>query len=492
MDKERVETSTHNFWKLTCDVDTYRKSPQHARHDTPWNAFSPDDVLVCTLWRDQILDIEDDAEGGRLRRFVRLGGKMREWKGPAVAHGREADENLRRAAADKLRVVGYEADPDPASLKRGERKVARFYMDRAHELQRVFGFSGADLVTRLRLEERFQERRGDTIDPGYLFELVSPKGAFPGRQSPPGALANPPEDDEVGLFDQAPTASLSNAEYARLAVSILIEHVRVQRDGVLQPLTYKDLAERLNRRNKHGEAWAKGLGQVLGMATEMIDSIATPELEDIPYLTTIVVSGQGKNKGLPGVGISGRWRGYEALSRQEKEAKVFAEYLRILSFGSRWGTVLELLGLTPSDATKAGTSSAGGWGGGESDEHKALKQFIKANPHLVGAEPGWFSEEEYALKSGDEIDVFFRSGHQWIGVEVKSCISDKLERDYERGLYQAIKYAAVLKAQAQVDHPDAPPIVKVFLVLERTLPSRLHRTAEKLGVNVLENISPSA
>lgn len=493
MDKERVETSTHNFWMLTCGVDTYRKSPQNARHDTPWNAFSPDEVLVCTLWKDQILDIKDDAEGGRLRRFVRLGGKMREWKGPAVAHGREADENLRRAAAHKLRVVGYEADPDPASLKRGERKVARFYLDRAHELQRIFGFSGADLVTRLRIEERFQERLGNTapIDPGYVFELVSPKGAFPGRASPPIVLASPPEDDEVELFDQTPTGGLSNADYARLAVPILIEHVRRQRDGVLQPLTYKDLAERLNRRNKHGEAWAKGLGQVLGKVTELIDSIATPALEEIPYLTTIVVSGQGENKGLPGVGISGRWRGYEALSRQEKEAKVFAEYLRILSFGSRWGTVLALLGLAPASAAEPGVSSAGGWGGGESDEHKALKQFIKANPRLVGAEPDWFAEEEYALKSGDEIDVFFRSDRQWIGVEVKSCISDKLERDYERGLYQAIKYAAVLKAQAQVDHPEAMPIIKVFLALERTLPSRLRRTAEMLGVSVLENIAPS-
>lgn len=273
---------------------------------------------------------------------------------------------------------------------------------------------------------------------------------------------------------------------------ILIEHVRVQRDGVLQPLTYKDLAEKLNRRDRNGKPWAKGLGQVLGKVTEMIDSIATPEFEDIPYLTTIVVSGQGQNKGLPGVGIRGRWRGYEALNRPEKEAKVFAEYLRILSFGSRWGTVLELLGVSPADAEKAGASSTGGWGGGESDEHKTLKQFVKANPHLVGAGPSWFSEEEYALKSGDEIDVFFRSDRQWIGVEVKSCISDKLERDYERGLYQAIKYAAVLEAQAQVDHPDAPPIVKVFLVLERALPSRLRRTAEQLGVSVLENISPSA
>ena len=87
MDEERVETSTHDFWMFTCGVDTYRRSAQHARHDTPWNAFSPDEVLVCTLWRDQILEVADDAEGGRPRRFVKLGGKMREWKGPAVAQG---------------------------------------------------------------------------------------------------------------------------------------------------------------------------------------------------------------------------------------------------------------------------------------------------------------------------------------------------------------------------------------------------------------------
>ena len=181
-----------------------------------------------------------------------------------------------------------------------------------------------------------------------------------------------------------------------------------------------------------------------------------------------------------------------------QKAGVFApkprspQYLRILSFGSRWDNVLALLRIPPSDATKAGASSAGGWGGGESDEHKALKHFVKANPHLVGAEPDWHSEVEYALRSGDEIDVFFKSARQWIGVEVKSCVSDKLDRDYERGLYQTVKYAAVLEAQAQVDHPNAPPSIRVFLVLERTLPLRLLSTAKALGVTVLENIKPIA
>jgi len=57
------------------------------------------------------------------------------------------------------------------------------------------------------------------------------------------------------------------------------------------------------------------------------------------------------------------------------------------------------------------------------------------NPELFGAERGWFAQEEYALRSGDEIDVMFKSDSLWIGVEVKSRVSDAVEGDYERGLY---------------------------------------------------------
>ena len=136
MSSERIEKSPHRFWFNTCQIDTYHRSSQHARHDTPWNAFSPDQVLVCTLWEDQIAKVFDPQEG-RTRRFVRIGGKLRAWKGPAVAHGEEADKNLRRAAELRLRVVGYEAEPEPKALARGDRKVGYFYLDRAHELQRV-------------------------------------------------------------------------------------------------------------------------------------------------------------------------------------------------------------------------------------------------------------------------------------------------------------------------------------------------------------------
>lgn len=500
MTTERIEKSTHHFWLNMCGVDTYRRSPQHARHDTPWNAFSKGNVLVCTLWLDHIVDVFDPEED-RNRRFVKIGGKMKAWKGPAVAHGEEADRNLRRAAAEQLRVVGYEAEPDHAALEKGDRKVAHFYMDRAHELKRVFEFSSGQMLERLGVEEAFKDVRradkADEIEPGYLFELVEPKGEFPGKPKTMGAATEEPEsdaDDEETLFDEVEEEETATEKYALKCIPILIEHVLKQQDDVLQPLTYKQLAERLNRRNKNGVFWARGLGHVLGRVTALIDGLTTEWAEATPYLTTIVVASQGANRGLPGVGIRGKWHDYDKLTRSEKDSKVMAEYQRILDFGSRWNEVLELLGLpaivppVPSELATGGRR--GGWGGGESEEHKTLKLFVKTNPQLVGADVSWFAADEYALRSGDEVDVFFKSTDLWIGVEVKSSVSDGLDRDYERGLYQVVKYQAVLEAQALLDRPQNPPIVKVFLVLERELPKKYQQIAKSLGIALKENVQP--
>lgn len=499
MSSEKIEKNTHKFWMETCGIDTYRRSPQHARHDTPWNAFSEDDILVCTLWRDQIVTVFDPQED-RTRKFVKLGGKMRTWKGPAVAHGEEADRNLRRASAERLRVVGYEAEPDQAVLKKGDRKVAFFYMDRAHELKRIFELSGQEVVDRLELRKAFRSTRQnyekEAIDPGYLFELIAPRGKFPGSAEVtrfPSDRDEEAVDDEGDLFDGAENEASTTQDYALRTVRILIDHVLNQRDYVLQPLTYKQLAERLNRRNKNGIIWARGLGYVLGRVTSLIDQFEAEWVEPVPFLTTIVVSSQGVDKGLPGVGIKGRWLGYEKLTRAEKEAKLMAEYERILNFGSRWNDVLTHLGLPallPPESSHSVGADAGGWGGGESEEHKALKLFIKANPQLVGADSDWMASEEYALRSGDEIDVFFKSSRRWIGAEVKSSVSDGLEQDYQRGLYQVIKYEAVLRAQAAIDSPHDPPAVQVFLVLESELPAKYRDVAKSLGVAVLEKIKP--
>jgi len=484
----------HEFWLATCDVDTYRRGPNYARQDTPWNAFTRDEsALVCTLWIDQIVDVWDATEN-RNRRFVKLGGKSRAWKGLAVAHGKEARGNLEKAIELRRPVFGFEAEPDAGALQRGIRTVKYFYLDRAHQLKGWIGLSKSNLEDRLQIEDAFKKKgvHGD-IDPNQpatLFELVDLTADIPGAR-----LVELPQDASgVDDHDQGSAGNLSADEYALIALPLLVSHVLRQKDGVLVPMTYLGMAELLGRKNRHGDPWARGLGKVLGRVANLIESASQRWPEQPPVLTSIVVLTAGTDAGLPDDGIGTHWPGYESLSREDKAAKVDAEYRRILAFGSRWNEILRLAGLEPVPLPPPPTSGGHGRGGGsvnESEAHIALKQHVLAHPELVGAREGWFAQVEYALRSGDEVDVMFKSDKLWIGVEVKSRTSDGFPRDYERGLYQVVKYKAVLEAQANVDHPDDPPEVRVLLALETRLPELYRRLATKLQVTYLEGLSSS-
>jgi hypothetical protein len=120
------------------------------------------------------------------------------------------------------------------------------------------------------------------------------------------------------------------------------------------------------------------------------------------------------------------------------------------------------------------------WGGpSESDEHKALKRFVSLHPRRLDIHSDRQGEEEAILKSGDKVDVlFFEPGTgRFVAVEVKSNRSS--DSDLERGIYQCVKYRAVLEAQRK-------PIVgqvDTFLITERELPSNLRNIAERLGIN---------
>ena len=328
----------------------------------------------------------------------------------------------------------------------------------------------------------------DTNIPGTLFELIS--STVEATDTPFADIPLEEEIDEAEEISQVFEGNRSADEYAPIALLLLVRHVFQQTDEMLVPLTYQNLAELLGRRNKHGEPWARGLGQVLGRVTALIDRVSTQLPESPPYLTSIVVLSTGPDAGLPDKGVSGRWPGYQLLPRMDKQAKVGAEYQRILQYGSHWNEVLQLVGLPPVlPVSNDGIQPPrGGWGGGESADHKALKRYVHDHPDLFGAASDWFAQEEYALRSGDELDVMFMSDNVWIGIEVKSKISDKLISDYERGLYQVVKYRAVLEAQALVDHPSNPPLVRAILVIESKLPYSLQALASKLKVSVLERV----
>jgi hypothetical protein len=146
----------------------------------------------------------------------------------------------------------------------------------------------------------------------------------------------------------------------------------------------------------------------------------------------------------------------------------------------------------PDDAGDSHANGRGGWGGGESEEHRKLKAYVLANPQLFDIQtgPGFFAEPEYPLLSADVIDVFFGTNEAWTGVEVKSIRS--ADDDLQRGVYQVVKYRAVLEAQALIQAPEAPRQVAVFLAVERALPQKLQQVAAKLGVQWREVIRHEA
>lgn len=493
MATEEIERSPHRFWMRTCGVDTYRRGSTNARNDTPWNAFTQDGkTLVCSIWVDGVARVYDPLEQ-RERRFVRMGEKASIWKGPAVKHGKEARANLEAAMRAKARIVGFEVEPNPGALARGVRAVSHVYMNRAHDLQLLVGLGGRDLIDRLQLETQLRPRNGaDLLDPGYLLELVAAQGAFPGGLD----FADPQDDDGDGAdgdleLDEDPK---SIEAQARKVLRVLVAHVLQQQD-ILQPITYPEVAARIDRRKRNGEPFSLGLGAILGQVTALIARATSDGLPPAPFLTAVVVKSRGPEAGVPGVGVGGIWAGYEHLTFDEKQSKALAEYDRILAYGSRWNELLQRLGIAPVEPRDGPDRTAsidrkGGWGGGESEAHKTLKRFVATHPEMFGIAVGGATDtvEEYALRSADEIDVFFKTPQCWTGVEVKSAVSDGLESDYQRGLYQVVKYEALLRAQARIEHPSAPPQVRVLLVLERSLPEKYRAEAMNLGVEYHENI----
>lgn len=275
----------HEFWLQTCGLNTHRRSTSYARLDTPWNAFTADgDKLVCTIWVDEIVEVHD-PELGLARRFVKMGGRSRRWKGVGMQHGQHARANLDKAVAEKLPIFGFEAEPNKAALERGERSVKHFYLDRTHQLKGRIGLTLYELEKRLHIGDAFRQRGIDDEEdpnlPASLFELVD------ATVEPPAAGAHQSEgareENEVDL----PLEGNQSADvYARMALPMLVAHVLQQQDGVMAPITYRRLAELLGRRNRHGAPWARGLGFVLGRVTELIDSVRSRLTEPPPFLTS--------------------------------------------------------------------------------------------------------------------------------------------------------------------------------------------------------------
>lgn len=123
--------------------------------------------------------------------------------------------------------------------------------------------------------------------------------------------------------------------------------------------------------------------------------------------------------------------------------------------------------------------------GGESADHKRFKNLIAQNPSIIGVEKTkYFAETEFILPSTDTIDVLFSNSSERIGVEVKSKISNI--DDITRGLFQCVKYAALLDALNLAEKKDLK--VRTILVLESKFPVQLIELKNILGIEVIDDI----
>lgn len=247
------------------------------------------------------------------------------------------------------------------------------------------------------------------------------------------------------------------------------------------PIFYKALATEL------GMPTPRNLNYVLGsVGTTLIELASDPDLGEIPHIQSLVIN---QHRRLPGEGFEGflaeRMKKYQNLSLADKRAYLDAYWHEVYAY-PYWRDVLEACELDPASGgasdivEKAKTGKSGG--GGEGEEHRALKEYVAEHPGIVGLPSNARATTEAPLPSGDKIDVLFDAPKRLVVVEVKSKISNDV--DLARGLFQCVKYRAVMEAER--GFKGARYCVDAVLVIGRTFPEGLCSLQNSLGVQVIE------
>lgn len=267
-------------------------------------------------------------------------------------------------------------------------------------------------------------------------------------------------------------------ERARRALPILVRQAAAQK-----PIFYEALAAEVGMPNPRNLNWV--LGSV-GVTLQELGRKAGWS-EEPPHIQSLVINQRDR---LPGSGFAGfladRVQGYRELSSSQKRAYLQGYWHDIYAY-PRWGDVLRACGLEPATADMAqvidNAKSGRSGGGGEGAEHLALKNHVRDNPSLVGL-PSSFptGKTEAPLPSGDRLDVLFHARGRMFAVEVKSRISNDV--DLTRGLFQCVKYRAVMEAERAAQGKSYS--VEAVLVVGRSFPDSLAPLRNSLGVEVFE------
>ena len=265
---------------------------------------------------------------------------------------------------------------------------------------------------------------------------------------------------------------------ARSALPILVRQAKA-----MQPLTYKDLAHELGMPNP------RNLNYVLGSIGNSLVALADEWERRIPPLEALVLNAESR---VPGDGVS--WftfdaNGYRLATLQQKKEIVRALLAEVFVFPD-WDQVLSALGLTPlapvSVTLPPLSAVVARCGAGEGEAHLALKMAVAGHPEWLGLPPSMApGATEVDLLSGDRVDVVFSNDRRRVAVEVKTSKAPIAE--VVRGLFQCVKYQAVIVAEAAASETQAD--CRTILVLGGELPPTLGPLRSVLGVEVRELVA---
>ena len=114
---------------------------------------------------------------------------------------------------------------------------------------------------------------------------------------------------------------------------------------------------------------------------------------------------------------------------------------------------------------------------GEGPNHRALRLWVRKNPGRIRRDFRHFhTDTEVLLDSADRVDVVYYGRTLTVVLEVKSVDSDDM--DLRRGVFQCIKYRAVMAA---MDIRSKSQVVPV-LVTQTPLPGDLAKLARRHGI----------
>lgn len=262
------------------------------------------------------------------------------------------------------------------------------------------------------------------------------------------------------------------AKNVEKAIPILI---RWAKSGITSN-TYGDLIKEM------GMVRFSGIGYVLGSIEDVMAALRKESGQSIPTLNALV---RGKD-GLPSYGFEYVNQQYPSMSLIDKKRYVDGVNKESVDYPN-WDQVLQLLGLKPSvvssikDETIIRKGKSHGYG--EGTKHKTLKEYIYAHPESIGIRNVVKRDMEFILLSGDRLDVYFeqKDGTR-IAVEVKSSVSP--DDDILRGLYQCVKYKAVLDAENRTHGLFGE--TRSLIVIEGVLSESNQQVKDSLGITVIE------